>query len=221
LPEGFEDLGRFNLITFKSYQEALDGEAMDELVSHSVTLGKLVSPNAQNPLPRTDFRRFAVCVRSPRKLAEETELRCLADGVYEAQHFSGVIRVVVIHELPLQEHNAMFLVFSARSDLVEYGARHYRPHSPETSSLLLQMLNRYRQEGIAMSETLEEFVQRTMDEVLKAMPREKRLEGLSPEERLEGLSLEQRVKGLSPEQLEQLEALARRMRENAGRPPQG
>jgi hypothetical protein len=236
LPDGFDDLGRFNLITFKSHQEALDGEAMDELVGHSMRLRKLVSPNAKNLLPLTDFRRFAVCVRSPRKLAQETGLQRLGNGVYEARHFSGVIRVVVIHELPRQPHNAMLLGFSAQREIVEYAAQHYRPHSPETSSLLLQMINRYRQEGILMSETLEEFVRRTREEVLKSMPPEElrkrlspeeRLEGvpaeelrkrLSPKERVEGLSPEERVEGLSPEQLE---TLARRLRETLGQPPQG
>jgi hypothetical protein len=46
-----------------------------------------------------------------------------------------------------------------------------------------------------MPEKLQELAQRTIDELLKTLPPEKRLEGLSPEER---------VKGLSPEQLEEL-----------------
>src|SRR5688572_12734211 len=36
LPDGFEELAAHNLITFKSYQEALDGWALNELVGHYV-----------------------------------------------------------------------------------------------------------------------------------------------------------------------------------------
>src|ERR1700676_4268722 len=53
MPDGFEDLGRYNLISFKSYQEALDGHALNELVGHYVNLMKQVSPSMQNLLPET------------------------------------------------------------------------------------------------------------------------------------------------------------------------
>jgi hypothetical protein len=36
LPDGFEDLAAHNLVTFKSYQEALDCWALWELVGHFV-----------------------------------------------------------------------------------------------------------------------------------------------------------------------------------------
>jgi hypothetical protein len=44
--------------------------------------------------------------------------------------------IVVVHQLPLEEHNAMLHLFSAREALLCYGREHYRPHSPETSTLL-------------------------------------------------------------------------------------
>ena len=34
LPDGFEDLAAHNLVSFKSYQEALDGWALSELIGH-------------------------------------------------------------------------------------------------------------------------------------------------------------------------------------------
>jgi hypothetical protein len=46
----------------------------------------------------------------------------------------------------------------------------------------------------------------SIDEILKTLPPEKRSEGMSPEERVTGLSAEE------------LEALAKRMRENGGQP---
>jgi hypothetical protein len=58
-------------------------------------------------------------------------------------------------------------------------------------------------------ETLDELVEINPDEVLKRLPVEKRLEGLSPEERLEGLSAEELIKGIP---LETLEALLRELK---------
>jgi hypothetical protein len=34
--------------------------------------------------------------------------------------------LVVVHQLPQQEHNAMLHLFSARADLVRHGTEHYR-----------------------------------------------------------------------------------------------
>src|SRR5262249_48655210 len=40
LPDGFDDLGDYNLITFKSYQQSLDADTLWELVSHFVNYRK-------------------------------------------------------------------------------------------------------------------------------------------------------------------------------------
>src|SRR5205085_9987064 len=105
LPDGFEPLAAHNLITFKSYQEALDGWALNELIGHYVNYRKQVSPSMQNLLPEANFRLFAVCVRFPQALARQAALERVQSGVYEAPHFTGAIRLIVVHELPQQEHN--------------------------------------------------------------------------------------------------------------------
>ena len=69
LPDGFEDLAAHDLITFKSYQEALDGWALWELVGHFVNYRKQASPSLGDLLPESDFRLFGVCSRYPKKLA--------------------------------------------------------------------------------------------------------------------------------------------------------
>src|ERR1700722_14218869 len=56
LPDGLDDLGGYNLITFKSYQEALDDWALKELTGHYVNLRKQVSPSMNVLLPESDFR---------------------------------------------------------------------------------------------------------------------------------------------------------------------
>src|SRR5262249_32785269 len=194
LPDGFEDLAPHNLVTFKSYQEALDGWALNEQVGHYVNYRKQVSPSMQELLLETDFRLFAVSVRFPQALARQVALTPVQPGVYEVRHFTGVIRVIVIHELPPLEHNALLHLFSARADLVQYGATHYRLHSEETSTLLLQLFQRYHLEVHLMPDALEElkqFARETIDELLRTLPPEERLKGLSLHDRLEGLSADE------------------------------
>src|SRR5712691_1982684 len=150
-----EELAAHNRVSFKSYQEALDGWALQEFIGHYVNYRKQASPSMQDLLPETDFRLFAVSVRSPQALARQAVLTPVQPGVYEVRHFTGVIRVVVVHELPQQEPNALLHLCSARADLLRYGAEHYRPRSGETSRLLLQLLERYQLEGTRMPDGLE------------------------------------------------------------------
>src|SRR5262249_12705617 len=143
LPDGFEGLAGHNLVTFKSHQEALDAWALWELVGHFVNYRKQASPSLQDLLPEAVFRLFAVCARFPHNLAHEGTLAALRDGVYEAQGLALRIRVVVAHQLPLRENNAMLHLFSAREELLRYGREHYRPRSQETSTLLFELFKEY------------------------------------------------------------------------------
>ncbi len=237
LPDGFEDLAAHNLLTFKSHQEALDLWTLWELIGHFVNYRKQSSPSLQVLLPEADFRLFAVCARFPHNLAQQVALTSLGEDVYELRGLGVRIRVIVLNQLPQEEHNAMLHLFSARQELLRYGREHYRPHSQETSSLLYQLFKAYSEEP-DMPDKLKEFVRETIDELLASLPAEElrkrlspeeRLEGvpmeelrkrLPPEERLKGLSPEERLKGLSAEELvkalppETLEALARQLKAN-------
>src|SRR5947209_19589542 len=62
LPDGFEDMAAHNLVTFKSYQEALDRWALNELIGHYVNCRKQASPSMKDLLREADFRLFAVSV---------------------------------------------------------------------------------------------------------------------------------------------------------------
>jgi hypothetical protein len=229
LPDGFEDLGPHNLVSFKSFQEALDGWALSELVGHYVNYRKQVSPSMQQLLPESDFRLFAVTVRFPQGLAREVEMTRIQDGVYEVRHFTGKLRVIVVHQLPQAEHNAMLHVYSARRDLIVYGGEHYRIRSAETSTLLLQLFERHRQENPDMADLLEQLTREKLDEIIRSLPPEEvlkrlspqqRLKGLSPDDLLAALSVQQRLKGLSTDDLlaalppEMREALLRRLKDN-------
>ncbi len=126
LPDGFEDLAPHNLVTFKSHQEALDCWALLELIGHYVNYRKQSSPSLDDLLPETDYRLYAVCVRYPQNLAQQVELTPIRPGVYEVRVLTLCIRVIVVHQLPLEEQNAMLLLFSARVESLRYGQEHYR-----------------------------------------------------------------------------------------------
>jgi hypothetical protein len=210
LPDGFEDLAAHNLVTFMSHQEALDAWASWELVGQSVNYRKQASPSLHDLLPVDDFRLFAVCARWPQNLAQQVTLAPLRPGVCEVQGLGLRIRIVVAHQLPLQENNAMLHLFSAREELLRYGREHYRPHSPETSTLLYELFKEYSEEP-DMPDKLKEYVRESLDKIVASLPAEERLKGLTAKERLAGLTAEEVIRALPPETLE---ALARQLKAN-------
>ncbi|HTU19537.1 MAG TPA: hypothetical protein VMG10_15865 [Gemmataceae bacterium] len=214
LPDGFEDLAAHNLVTFKSHQEALDGWALCELVGHYVNYRKQSSPSMQDLLPESEFRLLAVCARFPQNLTQQVTLTPVQAGVYETRLVTMPARVIVVHQLPREEHNALLHLFSAREELLRYGREHFRPRSPETSTLLYELFNAYR-EDVNMSDKLKEFVRESIDKLLQSLSVEERLKGIPAEERLKGLSADEVMKGLPPEVLE---AIARRLKANGSEP---
>ncbi len=216
LPDGFEEIAGYNLVSFKSHQEKLSGWTLNELIGHYVNLRKQVSPSMAEAdlLPEADFRLFAVSVRFPQQLAGSgVALELVQEGVYEVRHFTGRMRLVVVNQLRPAEHNAILHLFSTKRELLASGVQHYRVRSSETSSLLYELFRTFHEEMHTMPDALEEFTRETIERFLKELPVEKRLEGLSPEQRLEGLSpkrrleglsLEQRLEGLSPEDRQRL-----------------
>ncbi len=176
LPDGFEDLAAHNLLTFKSHQEALDAWTLWELVGHFVNYRKQASPSLQDLLPEDDFRLFAVCVRYPQNLAQRVVLTPVRDGVYEVQGLGLRIRLIVVHQLPLAEQNAMLHLFSAREEFLRYGREHYRPHSRDTSTLLYELFKAYSEEP-DMPDKLKDFVRQSIDELWPACPRRNDLRG--------------------------------------------
>jgi hypothetical protein len=201
LPDGFENMGAHNLVTFKSHQEALDPWALWELVGHFVNYRKQASPSKDDLLPLADFRLFAVCARFPNNLAQQVPLAPLRAGVYEMNGLGLRVRLIVVGQLPLQEHNAMLHLFSAREELLRYGREHYRPHSTETSTLLYELFKEYSEES-DMPDKLKEYVRESLDKLLASLP---------PEERLKGLSAEELARALPPEMRQ---ALARLLKAN-------
>jgi hypothetical protein len=220
LPDGLEGLRLHNLLSFKSYQEALDAWTMRELIGHYVAYRKLVSPSTSKLLPEDQFQLYAVCARSPHNLANQVPWQKVQEGVYNCQWGLDTVRVIVAGELPQEAHNALLHLFSASRQLVSFGQGVYQPRSPQTSLLVKQILAMYGGE-LGMSFTWKDFercfakdhfVDLTPEERREAWERlspEQRQEfigSLSPKERVAGLQPEERVAGLRPE--ERLEDLS-------------
>jgi hypothetical protein len=178
-PDGFEDLGKHNLVSFKSMTDTLDEETLEELIGHGVNYRKQVSPSLKNLLPRSDFVLFAVSARYPQGLAAQVTMEQVRDGVYAVRYFSRNIRVVVLNELPRQQHNAMLHMFAASEPLREYAAGHYRPRSPEINTLLCYFIRKYHQEGLPVPPTLEELHRQALEQLLSEVPPEELLKRLS------------------------------------------
>jgi hypothetical protein len=192
LPDGFDTFGRHNLISFKSHQDTLDAWAMEELIGHYVNYRKQISPSMRELLPEDQFRLFAVSARYPAGLAQETTLDLIRPGVFEARRFRGVIRVIVTSQLPTVEANAHLHLFTNQPERIAYGREHFRSRDPEMTTFLSLLYAAYRAEGLIMPFSLEEWVREAKRKIVRDIPPEERLEGLSPEQVLAGLSPEDR-----------------------------
>lgn len=185
-----------------------------ELLGHYSNYRKQAGASTREPLPEEVCRLYGVCVRSPQKQAAYADLNRVAPEVYDLRILHLALRVVVVHELAQEPHNAMLHLFSAQKEQVLYGGKNYQIRSPETTTLLRQLYARYNAEGIIMPITLEEFARKARKEILQEATVEELLERLSPEQRLAGLSPEQRLVGLSQEERQ---LLLRRLTEDAHR----
>jgi hypothetical protein len=205
LPDGFEDLPEHNLITFKSHQEALDDEAILELLGHDVNYRKQNSTIKDQRLSQADCRLFAVTARHPQNLSNQVTLTPIRQGVFSLRAVTREIRIIVVQSLPQTENNAFLHLFSANKTQLAYGKRHHRLRSRDTTRFLYQLFTGYLQEDMDMPIDLQEFVRQTHEQILKDMTPEERtafLKTLSPEQRLAGLAPEERLAGLSDEEIE-------------------
>ncbi len=198
-PDGLENMGSHNLLTYKSHQEPLDGWAIEELLCHYVNYRKQSSPSLKELLPAEDFRLYAVSTRYPKKLFGEVTPVRIGEGVYEIQWAVRQVRIVVLSRISKAERNALWLLFSTVPEKVKYGAGHSR-RSDEMSTLLNDLFRKYEIEGFAMPYTIEDYRKDYVREHIHKLPPEERLRGLPPEELIKRLSPEERIKGLPPEE---------------------
>jgi hypothetical protein len=203
VPDGLENLGPHNLMTYKSLHEPLDCLVLGELIGHFINYRKQISSSWDNLLPAVDFRLYAVCTREPEKLKTETTVEFITEGVYQVQWGIFDIRVIVLSKMPETPRNALWQMFSAVRDKVGYGVLKYPWRTGNVSSVFNQLYDKYKLEGLDMPYTLEDFEKDSVEyfkaRILPTLPVEDLLKVLSPEDRLKGLRPEDRLKGLRPE----------------------
>ena len=85
--------------------------------------------------------------------------------------------MVVLRQLPQSAHNALWHLFSAVPEQVDYAVRAYHQRSQETSSLLDRLFEGYKKEGLPMPYTMADFRREYVKEHLKDLTPEERLEG--------------------------------------------
>lgn len=200
LPDGLEDLVDHNLLTYKSLWEPLDAWAVDELIGHYVNYRKQASPR-DSLLPAEQFRLYGVSTRFPQKLRDEVELTAERPGVYWVTWGIHRVRILVLSEMPDEERNALWNLFSAVPERVASGASHYHGRSGQTRSIIDELREQYGLEGITVPYTMDDFVRDYTREHLNLLPPEERIRGMSPEEILRVLPPEERLRGLSPEEV--------------------
>lgn len=202
LPDGLDNLAKHNLITFKSLRQPLDGWALDELIGHYVNYRKQISPSVDELLPMKDFRLYAISTRDPQKLATEGNLQTIGEGVFETRWGSHTIRTIVLSQIPAVEKNALWQLFSANAEKVQYGASHYRWRRRDHSTSINELYQQYQVEGITMPYTWNDFYHDFTKKHLDQLSKEELLEKLSTEDRLKGLPAEELLKRLSAKDIE-------------------
>lgn len=190
LPDGLDNLGRHNLLTYKSLRQPLDAWALDELLGHYVNYRKQRSPSLKRLLPVEQFRLYGVSTREPQKLAREASLTPVQQGVYETQWGTHSIRILVTSQMPSTPKNAIWQLFSGRPDLVRSGAEAFQWHRRDHAGLLQQLYSTYVEEGITMAYTWDDFFHDVAREHVQELSPEERLAGLGPEEVLKYLTSE-------------------------------
>ena len=217
LPDGFDDLVKHNLITYKSMHEPLDCWALYELIGHFTNYRKQQVEEGETLPPMNFFNLYAISTRFPQKLKNEVRLIPKSQGVYRVSLGIKDIKVIVLNQIPKKEHNALWHLFSADKEQIAYGAQHYEKRSEMTSTILNQLFAKYQLEGIDMPYTMEDFKHDvalehlsslTIDERLQNLPADEIVQRLSLDERLRDLPLSEIIKHYSPEELEaQLEQI--------------
>lgn len=188
--DGLEELRAHNLLTYKSLRESLDAWAIEELIGHYVNYRKAFAPQARDE----DFALFAVATRQPRALLERLPATPLKPGVQRLAGIGRPVTLIVPRQVERAPRNALWELFSAETERVRDGARHYRWRTNDHLPILSTLYASYQQAGLSMSYTIDDFRRDLALEMLPQLTAEERLRGLPPEERLRGLSDEERAR---------------------------
>jgi hypothetical protein len=193
--DGLEDMRAHNLMTYKSGRESLDAWAVEELIGHYVNYRKAFA--ATEATER--FGLFAVTTRHPLALLREIDAVAVKPGVYRFRVLSHLLTLIVLRDVEPAPRNALWELFSFQAEKIIQGAKDYHWRHRDHIPILDQIYHRYRELGIDMPYTFDDFRHDLALELLEELPPEERLRGLPLEERLRGLPPEELARRLSPE----------------------
>ncbi len=203
LPDGLDNLKKYNLLSYKSLAEPFDDWALKELTGHYVNYRKQISPSFNDLLGEKNSQLYAITTRFPQKLSSQVELKPIKDGVYDIERGSDNIRLIVLSNIPHSEHNAIWHLFSGLPDEIEFATRQYHGHTNEISTLLNQLFANYQSEGLDMTYTMKDFQKDFVKEHLDVLSSDDRLKGIPTDERLKGIPKNELLKGFTAEEIRQ------------------
>jgi hypothetical protein len=201
LPDGLENLAEHNLLSYKSMREPFDDWVLKELTGHYVNYRKQVSPSWDKLLPEEKFGLYGISTRFPQKLSSQIRPERFDRGIYDIIRGTDNIRLIVLSEIPRKKQNAIWHLFSGIAEDIEFAASHYRKHLSEMSTIIYQLFETYKLEGINMPYTMEDFRKDFVMNHLNILSPDDRLRGLSPDEVLKQYSPDDRLRGLSPDEV--------------------
>ena len=199
LPDGFDNLGDYSLITYKSLREPLNAWTLKELIGHYVNYRKQIS-NGNKLLPENMFRLYAVATRFPSNLKNKIKLKSIQRGVYDLQWATDTIRLIVLSKISETTNNALWCLFSGVNEKVSWGTINYRFKS-KVSTILNDLYKNYQLEGINMTYTRADYELEMKQRFLTSLTPEERLRGLSPNEVLRQFPVDKLLHSLDKQEL--------------------
>ena len=191
LPDGLENLSRYNLLSYKSLREPFDDWALKELTGHYVNYRKQISPSLNKLIDEKEFSLYAISTRFPEKLSKQVSLIETGKGIYKINRGTDNIHLIVLSMITKEKRNVIWNLFSGIPDRIEFASAEYQKFSQETSTIMNQLFDNYQKEGVAMSYTMQDFQKDYVREHLNVLTADEVLKSYSLDERLEGLSLKE------------------------------
>ena len=179
LPDGLGNLSQHNLLSYKSLREPFDDWALKELTGHYVNYRKQVSSSLDCLLPENQFQLYGVSTRFPNKLSSQLKLAESSQGVYELLRGTDKIRLIVLSEIPEEKRNSIWHLFSGIPEKVEFAANQYQKHTSDISTVINQLFENYKLEGIPMPYTMKDFQKDFVREHIDVLSLDDRLKGVS------------------------------------------
>lgn len=192
LCDGFDNLTKYNLISYKSLHESFNDFAAEELYSYYISYRKLTEQKATK-LTKADYQLYGISTRQPEKLLQAVNHKQIKPGVYDLNTGLKPIRLLVLSALEQKESNAILHLFSNKTEKLKYGYEHLDKTTFNANYLPVidKILKLYKLEGLPMPYTEEQFLADCRRDMLSNMTPQERLQGLRPQERLEGLRPEE------------------------------